>query len=62
MEFVQKLGEDFATAVSTTNDVLYTYILVALLILGGLYFTIRTKFAPFRLFGEQIRDKSTKRL
>lgn len=41
--------------ISKVNDVMYSYILIILLVAGGLYFTIRTKFAPFRLFREQIR-------
>ncbi|HWP52004.1 MAG TPA: alanine/glycine:cation symporter family protein [Clostridia bacterium] len=36
------------------NGYLYGYILIALLILAGLYFTIRTKFIQFRLIGESI--------
>ena len=47
--------EGFSAAVDFTNDALYTYILIILLVLAGLYFTVRTRFAPFRLFGEQIR-------
>ena len=48
--------------VSAVNDALYGYILIILLVAGGIYFTIRTKFAPFRLFREQLRavmDKPT---
>ena len=41
--------------ISTVNDALYSYILIILLVAGGIYFTIRTRFAPFRLFGEQLR-------
>lgn len=41
--------------IGTLNDWLYTYILVALLIAAGLYFSIRTKFVQFRLFGEAFR-------
>lgn len=41
--------------VSAVNDILYGYILIILLVAGGIYFTIRTKFAPFRLFREQLR-------
>ncbi len=48
--------EGFSNAVDFTNDALYTYILIILLVLSGLYFTVRTRFAPFRLFGEQIRS------
>lgn len=46
----------FENAVGVTNTALYTYILIVLLVLAGLYFTVRTRFAPFRLFGEQIRS------
>ena len=41
--------------VGNINDALYSYILIILLILGGLYFTFRTKFVQFRLFKEQLR-------
>ncbi|MBR4306006.1 MAG: alanine:cation symporter family protein [Ruminiclostridium sp.] len=41
--------------VSAVNDFLYTYLLVILLLLGGLIFTVATRFAPFRLFVEQIK-------
>ncbi len=43
------------TLISRVNDALYSYILIILLVAGGIYFTIRTKFAPFRLLGEQFR-------
>ena len=42
------------------NDAFYSYILIILLILGGLYFTFRTRFAQFRLFGEQLRAVTEK--
>ena len=41
--------------VSAVNNALYSYILIILLVVCGIYFTIRTKFAPFRLFREQLR-------
>lgn len=41
--------------ISQISDVLYSYILVVLLIAGGIYFTLKTRFAPFRLFREQLR-------
>ena len=41
------------------NDYL-SYALIVVLILGGLYFTIRTKFAQIRLFGDQIRSVTEK--
>lgn len=37
------------------NDLLWTYILIGLLLGLGLFFTIRTKFVQFRLFGEMFR-------
>ena len=45
---------------SVINDALYGYILIIMLILGGLYFTIRTRFAQFRLFGQQIKSVTEK--
>ncbi len=47
--------EAIETAVSAVSDALYSYILIIILILSGIYFTVRTKFAPFRLFGEQLK-------
>ncbi len=41
--------------VAAVSDALYSYILIILLVAGGIYFTIRTKFVPFRLFKEQLR-------
>ncbi|MBE7035979.1 MAG: alanine:cation symporter family protein [Ruminococcaceae bacterium] len=46
--------------VGVVNDALYTYILIVLLLICGLYFTVRTKFAPFRLFGQQIKSVTEK--
>lgn len=37
------------------NNFLWTYILIAVLLVLGLYFTIRTKFVQVRLFGEMFR-------
>lgn len=37
------------------NDALYSYILIIILVLGGIFFTIRTKGVQFRLLKEQIR-------
>ena len=39
-----------------TNTALYSYILIILLVLGGIYFTIRTRFAQFRLLGQQFKS------
>ncbi len=41
--------------VAAISDALYSYVLIIILVAGGLYFTFRSKFAQFRLFKEQIR-------
>lgn len=41
--------------VDGANNYLWTYILIALLIGAGIYFSIRTKFVQFRMFGEMFR-------
>ena len=41
--------------IASVNDALYSYILIIVLVLGGLYFTVRSRFVQFRLFKEQIR-------
>lgn len=49
--------------INTTNDALYSYILIILLVLGGIWFTIRTRFAQFRLLRQQfnaVTEKSDK--
>ena len=50
----------FENFISSINDALYSYILIIVLLLGGLYFTIRTRFAQFRLFKEQIKAVTEK--
>ena len=47
--------EAFASMIGTISGWLYGYILIALLIAAGLYFTIRTGFVQFRMVGESIR-------
>lgn len=37
------------------NDYFYTYVLIGLLLVFGVYFTLRTRFVQFRFFSEQIR-------
>ena len=44
-----------ASIVGSISNLMYTYILVILLIGAGVWFTIRTKFVQFRMFGESIR-------
>ena len=34
----------FEQFINTVNDALYSYVLIIILVLGGLYFTFRTKF------------------
>ncbi|WP_430487877.1 alanine/glycine:cation symporter family protein [Priestia flexa] len=45
----------FSNFVNEANNFLWTYILIALLLLVGLYFTIRTKFVQFSQFKEMVR-------
>lgn len=45
----------FVNIISFANDALYSYLLIIILILGGLYFTFRTKLAQFTMLGEQIK-------
>ncbi|HIS29399.1 MAG TPA: alanine:cation symporter family protein [Candidatus Avamphibacillus intestinigallinarum] len=37
------------------NDFIWTYILIGVLLILGVYFTVRTKFVQVRLFGEMFR-------
>ena len=41
--------------VDSINTLLWSYILIAMLIVLGVYFTFRTKFVQFRYFGEMFR-------
>lgn len=41
--------------ISTVNDALYSYVLIILLVLGGLYFTFRSKFAQISTLKEQVK-------
>lgn len=50
----------FEQLINTVNDALYSYILIIILVLGGLYFTFRTKFVQFRLLKEQFRAVTEK--
>lgn len=46
--------------VNFTSDALYSYILIILLVLGGIYFTVRTRFAQFRLLPQQFKAVTEK--
>lgn len=50
----------FSSVISGISNAMYSYILIILLIAGGLFFTFRTRFAQFRLFGEQLRAVTEK--
>ncbi len=50
----------FEEFIASINDALYSYILIILLVAGGIYFTIRTRFAQFRLLKEQIKAVTEK--
>jgi len=45
----------FSDLISDVNNVLYGKILIIILVLGGLYFSLRTRFVQFRMLGEQFR-------
>ena len=45
----------FEKIIASINDVMYSYLLIIILVLGGLYFTFRTKFFQFGMLKEQIR-------
>ena len=42
------------------NDALYSYILIIVLVLGGVYFSFKTKFVQFRLLKEQFHAVTEK--
>lgn len=46
--------------INLMNDALYSYVLIILLVLGGIYFTFRTRFAQFRLLGQQFKAVTEK--
>ena len=46
--------------VENVNNALYTYILIIMLVGCGIYFTVRTGFAQFRLLGQQIKAVTDK--
>ncbi len=50
----------FEKIISLLNDALYSYILIIVLVLGGIYFTVRTRFAQFRLLGQQFKSVTEK--
>jgi len=55
MEIVNDIFEWIQSAASNVSAAMYSYILIIILIAGGLYFSVRTKFVQFRCFGDQIK-------
>ena len=47
--------DQLTNIITSVNDFLWTYILIAFLICCALYFTLKTKFVQFRMFGETFR-------
>lgn len=47
--------ELFTQIINETNDILWTYILVVMLLGCAVWFSIKTKFVQFRMIGEMIR-------
>ncbi len=50
----------FEKIVSWTNDALYSYVLIIILVLGGIYFSVGTKFVQFSKLKEQFRAVTEK--
>lgn len=53
MDFLNKI-------VGYISDAMYSYILIIILVLGGLYFTLRTKFVQFRTLKQQLKSVTEK--
>ena len=47
--------ELFSQIINETNDILWTYILIVMLLGCAIWFSIRTRFVQFRMLGEMIR-------
>ena len=50
----------FENIISLLNNALYSYVLIILLVAGGLYFSVRTGFVQFRLFKQQLKAVTEK--
>ena len=48
------------TVISNISDALYTYVLIILLVIGGLYFTVRTGFVQLRHLAQQLKAVTEK--
>lgn len=49
-----------AQFIGQVSNILYSYVLIILLVAGGIYFTIRSKFVQFRLLKDQIKNVTEK--
>ena len=54
------MSDTLAKIIDSANTALYSYLLIIILVLGGIYFSIRTRFAQFRLIGQQFRTVTEK--
>ncbi len=50
----------FDSIISWISNAMYSYILIIILVLGGLWFSFRTRFVQFRLFKDQIKSVTEK--
>ncbi len=57
---MKNIIDSVSNVISNVNNILYSYILIILLIVGGLYFTFRTDFAQLRLLKAQIKSVAEK--
>lgn len=48
------------TVISNISDALYSYVLIILLVIGGLYFTVRTGFVQLRHLAQQLKAVTEK--
>ena len=52
---LETIAAAYSGFIGSISNYLYTYILIVLLVAGGIYFTVRTKFVQFRFLPESIR-------
>lgn len=50
----------FEKIIGNVSNALYSYILIIILIVGGIYFTVRTRFSQFRMLKEQFKAVTEK--
>ncbi len=55
-EALAAINEVLVAATGQIDDFMYTYILVILLVVAGIWFTIRTKFVQIRYFGDMFKS------